>query len=178
VSTGDPQGCHDGPVANIRAATPADLPRILEIHNDAILTTTAIWDESPVDLADRVAWYERLVGAGKPVLVAEIDGEVAGYASYGPFRPRSSYRHTVENSVYVHRDHRRRGVARQLMVALLGHACDNPDVHVVLALIESGNTVSIELHEDLGFELSARLPEVGRKFDRWLDLTILRRDVG
>lgn len=162
----------------IREASPADLPAILEIHNDAILTTTAIWDESPVDLADRVAWYERLVGDGKPVLVAEIDGQVAGYASYGPFRPRSSYRHTVENSVYVHRDHRRRGVARQLMVALLGRAYDDPGAHVVLALIESGNTVSIELHEDLGFELAARLPEVGRKFDRWLDLSILRLAVG
>ncbi|WP_313407154.1 N-acetyltransferase family protein [Aeromicrobium sp.] len=165
-------------MANIRAATPADLPQILQIHNDAIATTTAIWDETPVDLADRVRWYERLVVAGRPVLVADVGGEVAGYASYGPFRQRSSYRHTVEDAVYVHRDHRRRGIARELMVALLGHACDDPDVHVVLALIESGNTVSIELHEDLGFELCARLPEIGRKFDRWLDLTILRLAVG
>lgn len=165
-------------MATIRAATPADIPAILDIHNEAIENTTAIWDETPVDLADRVRWYERLVAAGHPVLVAEAGGEVAGYTSYGPFRPRASYRHTVENSVYVHRDHRRRGVARELLVALLGQACDSPDVHVVLALIESGNTVSIELHEDLGFEHSGRLAEVGRKFDRWLDLTILRRVVG
>ena len=165
-------------MATIRAAIPADLPEILEIHNDAIATTTAIWDEEQVDLADRGAWYERLVAAGRPVLVADVDGRVGGYASYGPFRPRSSYRHTVEDSVYVHRDFRRRGLARELMLALLGHAYDDPDVHVVLALIESGNTVSIELHEDLGFELVARLPETGRKFDRWLDLTILRLPVG
>ncbi|MCD9153312.1 GNAT family N-acetyltransferase [Aeromicrobium duanguangcaii] len=165
-------------MATIREATPADLPVILDIHNEAILNTTAIWDETPVDLADRVRWYEKLVTAGYPVLVAETGGAVAGYASYGPFRPRSSYRHTVENSVYVHRDHRRRGIARELLIALLGHAYDSPDVHVVLALIESGNTVSIELHEDLGFEQTSHLAEVGRKFDRWLDLTILRCPVG
>ena len=165
-------------MATIRAATPADLPAILDIHNEAIENTTAIWDETPVDLADRLHWFETRVRAGHPVLVADVHGEVAGYASYGTFRPRESYRHTVENAVYVHRDHRRRGIARQLMVALLGQACDAPDVHVVLALIESGNTVSIELHEDLGFEQTGRLEEVGRKFDRWLDLTILRRVVG
>ncbi|GAA3529985.1 N-acetyltransferase [Aeromicrobium flavum] len=165
-------------MATIRAATPADLPAILDIHNEAIENTTAIWDETPVELADRVRWYERLVTSGHPVLVAETGGQVAGYASYGPFRPRSSYRHTVEDSVYVHRDHRRRGIARELLVSLLGEACDAPDVHVVLALIESGNTVSIELHEDLGFEQVGHLAEVGRKFDRWLDLTILRCAVG
>ncbi|MTB87538.1 N-acetyltransferase [Aeromicrobium senzhongii] len=165
-------------MATIREATPADLPAILDIHNEAILNTTAIWDETPAELADRVRWYENLVTAGYPVLVAETGGTVAGYASYGPFRTRSSYRHTVENSVYVHRDHRRRGIARELLVALLGHAYDDADVHVVLALIESGNTVSIELHEDLGFEQTGHLAEVGRKFDRWLDLTILRCPVG
>ncbi len=165
-------------MATIRAATPADLPGILEIHNDAIVTSTAIWDEVPVDLANRLDWYEQRVASGHPVLVAEIDGQIAGFASYGAFRERASYRHTVEDAVYVHRDHRRRGVARELMVPLLGHACDSPDVHVMLALIESSNTVSIELHEDLGFEMTGRLPEVGRKFDRWLDLTILRLVVG
>lgn len=166
------------PVATIRLAKPADLPDILEIHNDAIVSTTAIWDETPVNLADRVAWYEKRVTAGQPVLVAEVEGRVAGYASYGPFRDRDSYRHTVEDAVYVHPDHRRLGIARELMIQLLGHACDSPDVHVMLALIESGNTVSIELHEDLGFETVGHLPEVGRKFDRWLDLTILRLVVG
>jgi L-amino acid N-acyltransferase YncA len=165
-------------VATIRAATPADLPAILDIHNEAIENTTAIWDATPVELAERVHWYESLVTSGHPVLVAETAGQIAGYASYGPFLPRSAYRHTVENSVYVHRDHRRRGIARQLLVSLLGQAYDSSDVHVVLALIESGNTVSIELHEDLGFAQVAHLAEVGRKFDRWLDLSVLRCAVG
>lgn len=165
-------------MATIRAATPADLPAILDIHNEAIENTTAIWDETPVELDDRVRWYEDRVAAGHPVLVADVHGAVAGYASYGTFRPRESYRHTVENAVYVHRDHRRRGIARELMVSLLGQACDDADVHVVLAVIEAGNTVSVELHEDLGFEQVGRLDEVGHKFGRWLDLVILRRVVG
>lgn len=164
--------------ATIRPATADDLPQILDIHNDAVLHTTAIWDEAPVDLADRRAWFDARAEGGFPVLVAEIDGRIGGYASYGPFRPRASYRHTVENSVYVHPDFRRRGLARGLLTKLLQIAGDDEQAHVVVALIESGNTVSIALHEQLGFTTAGVMAEVGRKFDRWLDLTILQRGVG
>lgn len=163
----------------IRPATADDLPTILDIHNDAVLTTTAIWDEEPVNLTNRLDWFEARKEAGFPVLVGvEEDGSVAGYASYGEFRPRVSYRHTVENSVYVHPDHRRRGWARRLLTALIDDARRDEKAHVMLALIESGNTVSIDLHTALGFTTEAHLPEVGRKFDRWLDLTIMRLGVG
>lgn len=166
----------------IRPATADDLPAILEIHNDAVLHTTAIWDEEPVNLTNRLDWYEARVHAGYPVLVAEVDGPdgpvIGGYASYGEFRPRASYRHTVENSVYVHPDQRRQGLARALLTELIAVARRDPEAHTVLALIETGNMVSVDLHVDLGFVVAGQFAEVGRKFDRWLDLTILQLGVG
>ena len=161
----------------VRDATVADLPAILVIHNDAIATTTAIWDDQQVDLDDRRHWLETRQSSGLPVLVAEIDGEVAGYASYGPWRPKSGYRFTVEDSVYTHPDHRGRGVANALMPVLLDRARAD-EVHTIVAGIESTNTVSIALHEKYGFRRVAHLPEVGFKFGRWLDLDYLQLSLG
>jgi len=157
----------------IRDAVHDDLPAILEIHNDAIRTTTAIWDETEVDLDDRRAWFDGRRSAGLPVLVAERDGRVAGFATYGPWRPKTGYRFTVENSVYVHPDHRRRGVANALMPELIDRARDS-HVHAIVAGIEATNAGSIALHERFGFRQVALLPEVGFKFDRWLDLAYLQ----
>jgi phosphinothricin acetyltransferase len=157
----------------VRDAVLADLPAILAIHNDAIATTTAIWDEQQVDLDDRRHWLETRQSAGLPVLVAELDGEVAGYASYGPWRPKSGYRFTMENSIYTHPDRRGRGVANALMPVLLERARAG-EVRAIIAGIESTNTVSIALHEKYGFRRVAHLPEVGFKFGRWLDLDYLQ----
>ena len=157
----------------VRDATAADLPTILLIHNDAIATTTAIWDDEQVDVDDRRTWLETRQSAGLPVLVAELDGEVAGYASYGPWRPKSGYRFTMENSIYTHPDRRRRGVANALMPALLERARAG-EVNAIVAGIESTNVVSIALHEKYGFRRVAHLPRVGFKFGRWLDLDYLQ----
>ncbi|MBS4102166.1 GNAT family N-acetyltransferase, partial [Tsukamurella paurometabola] len=93
----------------IRDAQPADLPAILAIHNDAVENSTAIWSEEKADLAEREAWLAERRAGGFPVLVAIVDGELGGYASYGPFRSKSGYKHTVENSVYVADGFYRRG---------------------------------------------------------------------
>jgi L-amino acid N-acyltransferase YncA len=169
----------------IRDADHHDLPGILEIHNEAVLNTTAIWDEETVDVEDRREWLEARHRAGYPVLVAvysgeasddddaESDGRVAGYASYGVWRAKSGYRYTVENSVYVHVDHHRKGIASQLMAELIERARAG-SVHVMVASIESGNTTSIALHERFGFRTVAVMPEVGMKFGRWLDMTFMQ----
>ena len=157
----------------IRDAVHDDLPAILGIHNDAIRTTTAIWDEHEVDLDDRRAWFDGRRSAGLPVLVAELDDSVIGFASYGPWRAKTGYRFTVENSVYVHPDHRGRGAANALMPALIEHARSD-DVHTIVAGIEATNAGSIALHEKFGFRRVALLPEVGFKFGRWLDLAYLQ----
>lgn len=157
----------------IRDAVHDDLPAILEIHNDAIRTTTAIWDEHEVDLDERRQWFDARRSAGLPVLVAELEDGVIGFASYGPWRPKTGYRFTVENSVYVHPDHRGRGAANALMPALIEQARAG-DVHAIVAGIEAANAGSIALHEKFGFRRVALLPEVGFKFGRWLDLAYLQ----
>jgi phosphinothricin acetyltransferase len=160
----------------IRPATAADVPALLRIHNEAVAGSTAIWDETPVDLADRQAWFAERSAAGFPVLVAEDADGVGGYATYGPWRPKSGYRHTVENSVYVHPDHQGRGMATVLLDTLLEQARTSADVHRVVAMIEASNTLSIGLHERRGFCEVGRMSEVGTKFGRWLDLAILQLD--
>ena len=157
----------------IRNAVHDDLPAILEIHNDAIRTTTAIWDEHEVELDDRRAWFDARRSAGLPVLVAELDDSVIGFASYGPWRAKTGYRFTVENSVYVHPDHRGRGAANALMPALIDRARAG-EAHAIVAGIEASNAGSIALHEKFGFRRVALLPEVGFKFGRWLDLAYLQ----
>ncbi|WP_425350229.1 N-acetyltransferase family protein [Phyllobacterium phragmitis] len=158
----------------IRHATEADLPAILAIYNDAVEHTTAIWNEKLVDLEDRRAWLKTRNESGFPVLVAERDGRTIGYASYGAFRPFDGYRHTAELSLYVDKSARGGGVGRLLLSELIEEA-KRRNVHVLVAGIEAGNAASIGLHTSLGFKETGRLAEVGRKFDRWLDLVLMQR---
>ncbi|TDF85215.1 GNAT family N-acetyltransferase [Pseudomonas sp. H9] len=159
----------------IRDAVTADLPGIRDIYNDAVLNTTAIWNEQPVDLANRQAWFDARQAQRYPILVAvdSAAGEVLGYASFGDWRPFEGFRHTVEHSVYIRSDQRGNGMGPKLMQALIerARACDK---HVMVAAIESGNAASIRLHERLGFTLNGNMPQVGVKFGRWLDLTFMQ----
>ena len=158
----------------IRDAAEADLPALRDIFNDAVLNTTAIWMDNVVDLANRQAWFAARAQQGYPILVAEnADGEVVGYASFGDWRPFDGFCHTVEHSVYIRADQRGKGLGPQLLTALIerAKACDK---HVMVAAIESGNAASIGLHQRLGFAITGQMPQVGRKFDRWLDLTFMQ----
>lgn len=158
----------------IRAANEGDLPVICEIYNDAVANTTAIWNETLVDVPNRAAWLKAREEAGYPVLVAISDeGDVVGYASFGDWRAFDGYRHTVEHSVYVRKERRGAGIGRQLMVALIAEA-ERLGKHVMVAGIESENTPSIRLHAQLGFIETGRMREVGTKFGRWLDLTFMQ----
>jgi len=160
----------------IRDARDTDLPEILAIHNDAVLTTTAIWNSTPVDLADRQAWLAARRAAGYPVLVAERDGLVAGYASFGDWRAWEGYRFTVENSIYIRADQRGHGIGSALLAPLVGAAAALGK-HVMVAGIEAGNEASIRLHRRHGFEMAGHFREVGQKFGRWLDLVFLQRSL-
>jgi L-amino acid N-acyltransferase len=156
----------------LRDATQADLPAILAIYNHAVAETTAIWNEVLVDLDNRKAWFEARHARGFPILVAEVDGVIAGYASYGDWRPFDGFRHSVEHSVYVEKEHYGRGIGKALMTALIERARAGT-IHVMVAAIEAGNLGSIALHTSLGFRLVGTHHEVGRKFGRWLDLTMM-----
>jgi phosphinothricin acetyltransferase len=158
----------------VRDATEADLPAILDIINEATLNTTAVWGIAPTTLEARRAWWQERTAAGFPVLVADDGGQVLGFASYGTFRPWEGYNHTVEHSVYVDASARGKGVGRVLLTALIAHATESGR-HVMIAGIDASNSVSVRLHEALGFTACGTLTQVGRKFDRWLDLLFMQR---
>ncbi|QFY59464.1 N-acetyltransferase family protein [Rhizobium grahamii] len=162
--------------AIVRDAGEADLPAIRDIYNHAVEHTTAIWNETVVDLDNRVEWFRMRQARGFPVLVAEKDGRIAGYASYGDWRAFEGFRHTVEHSVYVEKDHQGAGIGKLLMKALIARAAEN-GIHVMIAGIEAGNVASIGLHEKLGFRNGGTFHEVGIKFGRWLDLTFMELQV-
>jgi L-amino acid N-acyltransferase len=157
---------------HIDDANDADLPEILAIYNAAIATSTAVFSDRPVTLERQRAWMHARRAAGYPVIVARQDGAVAGFASYGDFRPWPGYRLTVEHSVYVAAERRRQGAGRRLVVALLELARSDGK-HAVVAGIDADNHPSLRMHEQLGFRQVGRLPEIARKFDRWLDLVLM-----
>lgn len=158
----------------VRDATMDDAAGILAIFNYAALNTTAVWTDDPSDLDSRRAWIRARQEAGYPVLVATDEGGVAGFASFGDFRPFPGYRHTVENSVYVDPHRHRSGVGRSLMTALIARA-EAMQKHAMIAGIEVANVASLALHGALGFAEVARMPEVGCKFGRWLDLVLMQK---
>ena len=162
----------------IRPATEADLPAILAIYNDAVENTTAIWNEKPADLENRKAWFQDRVAKGFPVLVAERNGGtgegVIGYGSFGDFRPFEGYRVTVEHSVYVDKNARGQGAGEALLDALIAYA-KRMQKHNMIGGIDSSNTPSIALHVKFGFEEVGRMPGVGEKFGKPLDLVLMQK---
>jgi phosphinothricin acetyltransferase len=158
---------------NIDDATDGDLPEIVAIYNHAIATSTAVFSDEPVTMEYQREWLNARRAARNPVIVARLGGGIAGFASYGEFRPWPGYRLTVEHSVYVLAAQRRRGIGRRLVAELLDRA-RQAGKHAVVAGIDAENHPSLRMHEQLGFEQVGRLPEVARKFDRWLDLVLLQ----
>ena len=163
---------------HVRDATEADLPGILAINNEVIATSTAVFSDRPVTLEERQAWFAARAGQGYTVLAATgNDGSVLGFASFGDFRAWPGYRYTVEHSVHVGADARGRGIGSALMPPLLERAA-SLGKHVVVAGINADNAGLIRMHERLGFERTGHLRQVGRKFDRWLDLVLMQRFLG
>jgi L-amino acid N-acyltransferase len=143
---------------------------ILAILNDAIVSSTALFDYEPRAPETMVEWFRAKKARQFPVLGAEgADGELLGFASYGTFRAWPAYKYTIEHSVYVHRDHRRKRVARELMKRLIAEA-EGQSYHVMVAGIDAANSASIALHEQLGFARCGVIHHAGFKFGRWLDL--------
>jgi len=156
----------------IRPAQISDLPAILAIYNDAVLHTTATYDNEPSTLEQRAQWYGERTRQGFPVLAAEHDGPVIGFGTYGTYKPRHGYRYTAEHSVYVAPEWRGQGVGRALLAELI-QAARRQGLHALIGTIDAANTASIGLHSSLGFVQAAHLHEVGHKFGRWLDIVLL-----
>jgi L-amino acid N-acyltransferase len=163
---------------SVRDATETDLSDILAIYNEAILGSLAVFTEQETTLEERQSWFALRTRTGYPVLVAESTaGSVLGFSTFGDFRAWPGYRHTVEHSVYVRSDMRRRGLGLALVEPLIARA-ESLDKHVMIAGIEATNGASIVLHERMGFRPVGVMLQVGWKFGQWLDLLFMQRMLG
>lgn len=160
----------------IRPATEADLPGIFAIYDREVLHGTATFDTEPKSEAGRREWLRDDAGGRYPILVAEVDGTIAGWARLYAWSNRCAYARAAENAVYVHADHRGKGVGRALLAELIRLAPER-NVHVLLARIVEGNPASLALHEALGFTPIGLMRRVGEKFGRVLDVRLLERQL-
>ncbi|PQV48008.1 GNAT family N-acetyltransferase [Paraburkholderia sp. BL21I4N1] len=162
----------------IRDATEADLPAIQAIYAHHVLTGVASFEEIPPSVDDLRARLASVRGHGLPYMVAEIDGDVAGYCYATPYRPRAAYRNTIEDSIYVNDAYRGRGLGRILLEALIARCETGPWRQMVAVIADGGSGGSLSLHTRLGFELTGTLKAVGFKHGRWLDTTLMQRKLG
>lgn len=152
----------------IREAVIEDLPAILEIYNDAILTTTATFDLEEETLEGRTAWFLHH-GDKYPLIVAVKDNHVVGYCCLSQFQEKPAYNPTSELSIYISAAHRGEGIGGKLMEDILFRA-PKLGFHAIISGITAGNEASIRLHEKFGFSLVGTLKEVGYKFGEWQDV--------
>ncbi|MDR6408830.1 GNAT family N-acetyltransferase [Paraburkholderia terricola] len=164
--------------ALLRDAAEADLPAIQAIYAHHVLTGVASFEETPPSVDDLRMRLASVRSHGLPYMVAEIDGEVAGYCYATPYRPRAAYRNTIEDSIYVSDAYRGRGLGRVLLQALIERCEQGPWRQMVAVIADGGSGGSLSLHTQLGFELTGTLKAVGFKHGRWLDTTLMQRTLG
>ncbi len=157
----------------VRLANLGDAEAIRAIYNSEVLESTVTFDLVPRALVDQQQWLDEHSGA-HPAVVAEDSGVIVGYGSLSEYKPRPAYRTSVEDSVYVHRQHQGKGVGKLILSSLLGLATDH-GFHAVFARIVGGHEASISLHAGCGFETIGTERVVGRKFGQWLDVVIMQR---
>ena len=158
---------------HIREAVEDDLPPILEIYNEVIKNTTAVYDYEPHTLEMRRQWFATKKEQGFPVFVAEENKKILGLSSIGTFRAWAAYKYSVENSVYVAAEARGKGIGKLLIPPLI-EAAKKLNMHTIIASIDTSNEASLRLHKSFGFVEVAHFKEVGWKFGRWLDLKFLQ----
>jgi L-amino acid N-acyltransferase YncA len=157
----------------IRDAGEADIEQITTIYNEILAHSTAIYNDLPATLEDRIAWWHARIRLGYPVVVAVNADRIAGFASFGDFRSWPGYRFTVEGTVHIHADARGQGVGNELLKTIVGRA-QVLGKHTMIAGVDSKNVASLRFFERFGFERVAHLREVGFKFNQFLDLIFLQ----
>ena len=162
----------------IRNSTPADVPAMQAIYAWHVLHGLASFEEVPPECEEMARRREEVLGRGLPHLVADTGAEVIGYSYAAPYRSRSAYRFSVENSVYVLHSAIQRGIGRALLSELIAR-CERLDLRQMVAVIgDSGNAASIGLHAALGFRMVGVLEAVGFKHGRWVDSVVMQRELG
>jgi L-amino acid N-acyltransferase YncA len=159
----------------VSAVPDAHAAAVREIFNDAIENTTALYDYRPRSLATVLQWFGTKAREAHPVLAAvDANGALLGFASYGSFRAWPAYKYSIEHSLYVHRDHRRRGVGQVLLRQLVARATER-GYRTMIGGIDATNAASIALHEAQGFTHAGTIRDAGYKFGRWLDLAFYEK---
>ena len=166
------------PNFDIRPATDSDLPAITAIYDHAVRTGTATFEIDPPDIAEMTQRFRKLSDSRFPYLVAARDNTVLGYAYAGPYRPRSAYRFTVENSVYFAPEAQRQGAGIVLLNELIAQCTQRGFRQMIAVIGDSTNDGSIAVHKRAGFELIGIHRDVGFKFGRWLDTVMMQRALG
>ena len=156
----------------LRLATEADLPIINDIYNHYVLNSTCTYQMEPERMEDRVKWFAAH-GVKHPVTVAEGEGKVLGWGSLSQFHRRAAYANTVENSIYVHHELRRKGIGSVILADQIRRAREIGH-RTILAIIDADQAGSIGLHERFGFTRAAHLKQLGFKFNRWLDVVYMQ----
>ncbi|MGI9417817.1 MAG: GNAT family N-acetyltransferase [Geminicoccaceae bacterium] len=159
----------------IRPAKPADLRAVQSIYAIEVLEATGSFELTPPDLSEIRRRYRTVLDASLPYVVAELDGEIGGFAYAHPYKDRPGYRMTAETTIYLARGHRRQGIGSALLEALI-EAAGRAGIRQLVAVIgDSANQGSIRVHEKAGFRHVGRLTDVGHKFGRFLDVVIMQR---
>ncbi|SDM50756.1 phosphinothricin acetyltransferase [Fictibacillus solisalsi] len=160
----------------IREATSNDLKDILAIYNDAILNTTAVYAYQPQTLENRQIWYQQKRDENYPILVYEQDNKVVGFATFGPFRAWPAYKYSIEHSMYVDKEHRKKGIGTSLLKELIAIARQREYI-TLIAGIDAANEKSIAIHKNFGFVHAGTIKKAGFKFNRWLDLAFYQLEL-
>ena len=154
----------------IRKAEQKDLVALLDIYNYEVINGVSTLDLNPRTLAERQIWFDQHNVENHPLYVAEIDGRIAGYSSLSSYREKEAYKSTVELSIYISPDYRKRGIATALMEFILEEAKADARTHSVVSVITAGNEASCKLHEKFGFTFCGTVPQVGMKFGKFQDI--------
>jgi L-amino acid N-acyltransferase YncA len=147
--------------------------QIMEIFNEVISSSTALYEYQPRSMDTMKSWFETKSAGNFPIIGLIDQSNVLGFASYGTFRPQPAYQFTVEHSLYIHSDHRGFGYGKLLLEEIIKRARES-QMRSTIGVIDAQNLVSIRLHEQLGFKQVGMIPEAGFKFDRWLDAAIFQ----
>ena len=157
----------------IRDAERKDLPSILKIVNFEIEHTTSIYDYEKRTLQNQTAWFESKKLEKIPVIIAEENGDVIGFGTFGIFRPWAGYQFSLEHSIYLEKNSRGKGTGKKIMTKLI-HLAKEQGFHIMIAGIDANNSKSIKFHHNFGFKEVGRFNQVGFKFEKWLDLIFMQ----
>jgi len=162
----------------LRDVTATDMAQIQPIYAHHVLHGAASFEEIPPDVAEMGNRFAALKAKNMPYIAAVEDGKILGYAYAGPYRPRSAYRYTVEDSIYLLPDQAGKGLGKLLLTEIIARSTTLGMRQMIAVIGDSANAGSINLHRSLGFAMIGTFPAIGFKFGRWIDSVLMQKPLG